>query len=120
MPNFTPSPDLPVDLRARFDAEVSEHPMVLYMKGNALFPQCGFSAAALQILQKYGPVHTVDVFAEPGVRDGIKRYTGWPTIPQVFVHGQFVGGSDILRELEERGELSELVRAKHPGGANPR
>lgn len=97
------------DLKTRFEQEVSAHPVVLYMKGNALFPRCGFSAAALQLLQKYGPVHTVDVLADPAVRDGIKEFTRWPTIPQVFIHGKFVGGSDIVRELEERGELKDLI-----------
>jgi monothiol glutaredoxin len=99
------------ELKTRLEGEVGGHEVVLYMKGNALFPRCGFSAAALQILQKYGPVHTVDVLAEPEVREGIKELTRWPTIPQVFIHGKFVGGSDILRELEERGELAGMISA---------
>jgi monothiol glutaredoxin len=99
------------ELKTRLEGEVGGHPVVLYMKGNALFPRCGFSAAALQILQKYGPVHTVDVLADPDVREGIKELTRWPTIPQIFIRGKFVGGSDILRELEERGELAELISA---------
>lgn len=98
-------------LKTRFDQEVQAHPVVLYMKGNALFPQCGFSAAALQLLKRYGPVHTVDVLAEPAVREGIKEYSRWPTIPQVYIHGKFVGGSDIVRELEERGELEGMITA---------
>lgn len=97
-------------LKARFQKEISEHPVVLYMKGNALFPKCGFSAAALEILKRYGPVHTVDVFAEPDVRDGIKAFTSWPTIPQVFIKGQFIGGSDIVREMDARGELEPLIK----------
>ncbi len=68
-------------LKKRFDDEIKANPVVLYMKGNALFPRCGFSAAALQILQGYGPVHTVDVLADPELRDGIKEYSSWPTIP---------------------------------------
>jgi monothiol glutaredoxin len=80
------------------------------MKGNALFPRCGFSAAALQTLQKHSQVHTVDVLAEPEVREGIKEYTRWPTIPQVFIKGQFVGGSDIVRDLDEKGELEKLIK----------
>lgn len=100
------------DLKSRFEKEVSAHPVVLYMKGNALFPRCGFSAATLQVLQKYGPVHTVDVLSEPDVRDGIKEFTKWPTIPQVFIHGKFVGGCDIVRELDERGELQEMIGKK--------
>jgi monothiol glutaredoxin len=101
-------------LKARFDQETGDHPVVLYMKGNALFPRCGFSAAALEILKQHGPVHAVDVLADPEVREAIKEYSSWPTIPQVFIHGKFVGGSDILRELDSRGELKELI-AKKPG-----
>lgn len=98
------------ELRRRFEEETKGHDVVLYMKGNALFPRCGFSAAALQILQRHGKVHTVDVLAEPDVRDAIKEFTNWPTIPQVFIRGQFVGGSDIVRELEERGELERMIK----------
>ena len=97
------------ELKARFDEETRSHKVVLFMKGNALFPQCGFSARALHILKQYGDVHTVDVLADPEVREGIKQYTNWPTIPQAFIHGKFIGGSDILMELHERGELKELV-----------
>jgi len=100
------------ELKARLDEEIKSHPVVLYMKGNALFPQCGFSAAALQLLQPYGEVHTVDVLADPELRDGIKEYSSWPTIPQVFIRGQFVGGSDIVRELAERGELEKLIKGE--------
>lgn len=102
------------ELKAKFDEAVKGHKIVLFMKGNALFPQCGFSARALQILQQHGEVHTVDVLADPAVRQGIKDYTNWPTIPQVFINGQFVGGSDILMELEERGELADVVAGKSP------
>lgn len=96
-------------LKARLDEETKSHPVVMYMKGNAIFPQCGFSAAALQVLQQHGQVHTVDVLQDPELREGIKQYTNWPTIPQVFIHGKFVGGCDIVRELEERGELKGLI-----------
>ncbi|QRN94812.1 Grx4 family monothiol glutaredoxin [Archangium violaceum] len=102
------------ELKARFDEEIRNHKIVLFMKGNALFPQCGFSARALHILQQHGEVHTVDVLADPEVRQGIKEYSNWPTIPQVFINGKFVGGSDILMELEERGELPDLVSGKSP------
>lgn len=98
------------ELKARFDKEISENPIVVYMKGNMLFPRCGFSAAACEMLKPYGKLHTVDVLAEPELRDGIKEYTKWPTIPQVFIRGQFVGGSDIIRDLKERGELEALVK----------
>ncbi|MBX5481588.1 MAG: Grx4 family monothiol glutaredoxin [Myxococcaceae bacterium] len=96
-------------LRARLEQETKSAPIVLYMKGNALFPRCGFSATALQVLQKHGQVRTIDVLAEPEVREAIKEFTQWPTIPQVFIHGKFVGGCDIIREMDERGELAELV-----------
>ena len=98
------------ELKARFDQEVKTHKIVLYMKGNALFPQCGFSARALELLKPFGEVHTVDVLAEASVRDGIKEYSSWPTIPQVYINGKFVGGSDIVSELAERGELEGMVR----------
>ncbi len=97
-------------LKARFDAEIKAHPVVLYMKGNALFPRCGFSARALELLKPYGPVHTVDVLADNELREGIKAYSNWPTIPQVYIHGQFIGGSDIVGELAQRGELAALVK----------
>ena len=100
------------NLKKRFDDETRQHKVVIYMKGNALFPRCGFSAAALQILQKHAKVHAVDVLADPALRDGIKAYTNWPTIPQVFINGKFVGGSDIVRDLEEQGELAKLVAAQ--------
>jgi len=97
-------------LKARFDAEVKDHPVVIYMKGNVLFPRCGFSARAVELLKPFGPVYTVDVLAEPEVRDAIKEYSNWPTIPQVYIRGQFIGGSDIVAELAQRGELEALVK----------
>ncbi len=97
------------ELKARFDREISEHRIVLYMKGNPLFPRCGFSSAAYETLKPYGEVYAVDVLAEPELRDAIKEYSKWPTIPQVFINGRFVGGCDIVRELHERGELKALV-----------
>lgn len=98
-------------LKSRFDKEVSEHPIVIYMKGNQLFPQCGFSARAVELLRPFGALFTVDVLKEPEVRDGIKAYSNWPTLPQVYIHGKFIGGSDIIAELAERGELEALVKA---------
>lgn len=98
------------ELKARFDKEISENPVVLYMKGSQLMPQCGFSAAALSTLKKHGPVYSVDVLKEPEVREGIKVYSNWPTIPQVYIHGKFVGGSDIVMELDERGELEQMIK----------
>ena len=101
---------IPDELKTRFDTEIKANKIVLYMKGNQLFPQCGFSARALDLLKPYGAIHTVDVLSDPGVRDGIKQYSNWPTIPQIYINGKFVGGSDILTELAERGELEALVK----------
>jgi monothiol glutaredoxin len=98
------------ELKARFDAEIQTHKIVIYMKGNALFPMCGFSARAVDLLKPFGALHTIDVMKEPEVRDGIKAYSKWPTIPQVYINGKFVGGSDIVSELAERGELEALVK----------
>ncbi|MGQ0507603.1 MAG: Grx4 family monothiol glutaredoxin [Myxococcaceae bacterium] len=98
------------DLKARFDSEIKANKIVIYMKGNAFFPKCGFSAIACEALKPFGPLYTVDVLNEPAVRDGIKEYSNWPTIPQVYINGKFVGGSDILRELAERGELEAMVK----------
>lgn len=97
-------------LKSQFDEQIKSHPVVLYMKGNALFPRCGFSAKALELLKPFGPVFTVDVLADNDVREGIKQYSNWPTIPQVYIHGQFVGGSDIVVELAARGELEALIK----------
>src|SRR5687768_9150310 len=105
------------ELKARFDEAIRGHKIVLFMKGNALFPQCGFSARALQILQQHGEVHTVDVLADPEVRQGIKEYSNWPTIPQVFINGKFVGGSDILMEMEQNGDLKNLIAGSAPSGS---
>lgn len=104
------------ELKAQLEEHIRSHKIVLFMKGNALFPQCGFSARALQLLQPLGPVHTVDVLADPAIRQGIKDYSNWPTIPQVYINGEFVGGSDILMELAERGELQGLVAGTPNGG----
>ena len=98
------------ELKARFDDEIKTHKIVVYMKGNPLFPRCGFSAVACEALKPFGPIHAVDVLADPEVRDAIKEYSKWPTIPQVYINGKFVGGSDIVRELAERGELEQLVK----------
>ena len=91
---------------------VTSHPVVLYMKGTADFPQCGFSANAVQILKACGvsDLHTVNVLDDPEIRQGIKDYANWPTIPQLYVKGEFVGGSDILREMYQSGELQKLLQ----------
>ena len=91
--------------------QVEGHPVVLYMKGSPQFPQCGFSATATQLLKMSGvdQFYTVDVLQDPGIREGIKQYANWPTIPQLYVNGEFVGGSDIMREMYESGELQKLL-----------
>jgi len=86
--------------------------IVLFMKGTALFPQCGFSSRAIAILDRLGATYeTVDVLQDPEIRQGIKEYSDWPTIPQLYVKGEFVGGSDIMMEMYENGELQELLGA---------
>jgi monothiol glutaredoxin len=89
---------------------VGGHDVVLFMKGNKLFPQCGFSARAVGILQQCGAkFHDVNVLADPEIREGVKAYSGWPTIPQLYVKGEFIGGSDIMMELYEAGELQKKL-----------
>ncbi len=105
------------DPQSRIDALVKTNDVVLFMKGTPLFPQCGFSSRAISILDHLGATYeTVDVLADPEVRQGIKVYSEWPTVPQLYVHGEFVGGSDIMMEMFETGELKELVDAA-PGAA---
>ena len=92
--------------------QVTEHPVVLYMKGTPQFPQCGFSANAVRILNALGikDFFTVDVLQQPAIRQGIKDYANWPTIPQLYINGQFIGGSDIMTEMYQNGELRELLK----------
>ena len=98
------------EVRARIDALVKSNEVVLFMKGSALFPQCGFSSRAVAILDHLGvPFETVDVLADQEIRTGIKDYSDWPTIPQLYVKGEFVGGSDIMMEMFESGELKQLI-----------
>jgi monothiol glutaredoxin len=91
--------------------QVTKHSVVLYMKGSPQFPQCGFSAAAVQLLKASGvqELYTVDVLRDPDIRQGIKEYANWPTIPQLYVNGEFVGGSDIMKEMYQSGELQKLI-----------
>ena len=90
---------------------VTEHPVVLFMKGTAQFPLCGFSGRAVQILRQCGVKNlvTVNVLEDEAVRQGVKEYANWPTIPQLYVKGEFVGGSDIMMEMFESGELKEML-----------
>ncbi|HEU4853246.1 MAG TPA: Grx4 family monothiol glutaredoxin [Telluria sp.] len=90
---------------------VTKNPVVLFMKGTAQFPQCGFSGRAIQILKGLGieNIATVNVLDDPEVRQGIKEYSNWPTVPQLYIKGEFIGGSDIMGEMYESGELQKLL-----------
>ncbi len=93
--------------------EVDGHEVVLFMKGSPVFPQCGFSAAVVQILSHLGiKFKGIDVLQDPGLRQGIKDFSNWPTVPQLYVKGEFVGGCDIVREMAETGELEQLFTEK--------
>jgi len=99
------------DIQQRIKEQVTTHPVVLYMKGNPQAPQCGFSANAVRILNTLGvkELFTVDVLQDPEIRQGIKDYANWPTIPQLYIKGEFVGGSDIMTEMYQNGELKQLL-----------
>lgn len=99
-----------VSVEEQINQTVGEHEVVLFMKGNANFPQCGFSGRAVQILQSLETEFvTVDVLSNEAVRQGIKSYSNWPTIPQLYVKGEFLGGSDIMTEMYESGELKQAL-----------
>jgi monothiol glutaredoxin len=100
------------DAIERIRNAINSDKIVIFMKGNRNFPQCGFSAATVQVFEELGAAYsTVDVLADQEVREAIKTYSNWPTIPQVYINGKFVGGCDIVRELHESGELGTLVKA---------
>ena len=100
------------DAQEKIDSLVKANDVVLFMKGSVLFPQCGFSSRAVAILDRLGvPYEAVDVLQDQDVRQGIKQYSDWPTIPQLYVKGEFVGGSDIMMEMFESGELQQLLAA---------
>jgi monothiol glutaredoxin len=100
-----------MDTKQRIKEQVEGHRVVLYMKGTPQFPQCGFSALACQVLNACGvqDFHSVNVLADAEIRQGIKEYANWPTIPQLYINGGFVGGSDIVKEMYESGELRKLL-----------
>ncbi|MBV1774688.1 Grx4 family monothiol glutaredoxin [Burkholderiaceae bacterium DAT-1] len=101
-----------MDVQARIHQTVSENSVVLYMKGTPTFPQCGFSAKAVSILKACDvEFFAVNVLTDPEVRQGIKDYANWPTIPQLYVKGEFVGGSDIMGEMYQNGELKQMLAA---------
>ena len=105
----------------RIQKDIADNRVMLFMKGNALFPQCGFSARVVQILSHLGvPFQTANVLEDPALREGIKAFSQWPTIPQLYVDGEFVGGCDILTEMFQSGELESLLTEKgvpHPAAA---
>ena len=96
---------------SRIESAIATNKIVIFMKGTRSFPMCGFSAATVQVFEELGvPYETVDVLEDPELREKLKVYSNWPTIPQVYIGGKFVGGCDIVRELSESGELQSLVR----------
>jgi len=100
------------NVSVKIDEQVKGNRVIVYMKGKKNFPQCGFSAHTVEILQSYGyPFETVDVLEDPAIREGIKQYSNWPTIPQIFINGKFIGGCDIVHEMHERGELAPLLQS---------
>jgi monothiol glutaredoxin len=99
----------------KISAQVEGSPIVLYVKGSPQMPQCGFSKAVMDIFDHLGAEYqTVDVLSDPDIREGIKEFTQWPTIPQIFINGEFVGGCDIVRDLFQNGELEKMVKATQP------
>ena len=107
-----PPPRDPEEVRSSIERDVQQHPVVLFMKGTRAAPQCGFSAAAAGIFEELGvPFETRDVLADPVLRQGIKDFSDWPTLPQAYVGSEFIGGSDIITELHGSGELKRLVDA---------
>ena len=104
-----------MSVNEQIDSLVKQNPVVLFMKGTASFPQCGFSGRAVQILKACGvdakAIKTVNVLDEPEIREAIKTYSNWPTIPQLYLAGEFIGGSDIMMEMYESGELAKLIPA---------
>ena len=97
----------------RIQQDLATNDIVLYMKGTAMFPQCGFSAAVAQILSDLGvPFKSVDILVDPSIRQGIKEFSNWPTLPQLYIKGEFVGGCDIVRDMASTGELQALLRDK--------
>ena len=102
------------DVKQRIDAQIRENPVLLYMKGTEMLPRCGFSAATVETLRNAGAagrIHTIDVLADPELWQAIREYSDWPTIPQVYIGSEFIGGCDITRELLESGELKTKIEA---------
>jgi len=104
------------DVQQRIDELVKGHPVLLFMKGSASFPMCGFSGRAIQILKACGvdpkSITTVNVLDDAEIRQGIKEYSNWPTIPQLYIKGEFIGGSDIMMDMYESGELQQVINGQ--------
>jgi len=105
------------ETKKRIEDKINSAPVVIFMKGSPMLPQCGFSAQTVEVLRRSGVEDLVyeDVLADPDIRQGIKEHTGWPTIPQVFIKGEFVGGCDIVTEMYQKGELPEKIKAATGG-----
>jgi monothiol glutaredoxin len=100
-------------VQSRIECEINDHDVVLFMKGTPVFPQCGFSAVMVQVLSHLGvKFKGIDVLSDPALRQGIKAFSDWPTVPQLYVKGEFMGGCDIVREMFETGELAQLLAAR--------
>ncbi len=98
-------------LQTKIEGQINNSKILIYMKGTPQMPQCGFSAATVQVFSSLGyPFETVDILEDPEIRQGIKEFSNWPTIPQVYVNGEFIGGCDIVMEMHQRGELATLVK----------
>lgn len=104
------------DIKQEIQETVNAHPVVLFMKGNKHMPQCGFSAAAVSMLNELGvSFKDMNVLSDPELREGIKQFSDWPTVPQLYVRGQFIGGSDIMREMHQNGELKTALGTSAAG-----
>jgi monothiol glutaredoxin len=98
-------------IQTKIEGQINNNKIMIYMKGTPSMPQCGFSAATIQIFNSFGyPFETYDILQDPDIRQGIKEFSNWPTIPQVYVDGEFVGGCDIVMEMHKQGELETLLR----------
>lgn len=101
-----------MEAQEKIRSQLEQNDVMLYMKGSAMFPQCGFSGKAVEILKACGATFdTVDVLSNPDIREGIKQYSNWPTIPQLYIKGEFIGGSDIMMEMYQSGELQKKIQA---------
>lgn len=110
------------DVVKRIEKEIDEHPVLIYMKGTEMFPRCGFSARAVEVLRRSGAdgkIHSVDVLQDTELWEAVKEYSDWPTIPQIYVGGEFIGGSDIALEMYQSGELQPKVATALQRGEKP-